>query len=191
MPDTSAATTFQTAEFDASGRRLQEVGTNSGDSDGTVVCLYSGHRIIETRDGSSNVVQQFIHGTQYIDELVMMRAIGKGDLYIHQAEGDRGGSVKDWSVIALTDLGGSLVERYIYAPYGEPTVHEETAPGDYDGDQDLDSTDRAAAEVGGACRGSSPTGACSILDLDFGQRCRQFRPDPVRRPRSRPRPPPR
>jgi glutamate synthase (NADPH/NADH) large chain len=29
--------------------------------------------LIETRDGSNNVVQQFIHGTQYIDELVMMR----------------------------------------------------------------------------------------------------------------------
>ena len=63
---------------------MKKVVTNSGDFDGTVVYLFDGHKIIETRDGSNNVVRQFIHGTQYIDELVMMRAIDKGDLYIHQ-----------------------------------------------------------------------------------------------------------
>ena len=51
------------------------------------------------------MVQQFIHGTQYIDEFVMMRAAGKGDLYVHQNA--------NWNVVALTDLGGNLVERYV------------------------------------------------------------------------------
>ncbi len=82
----SAATTFQTAEFDAQGRRMKKVVTNSGDFDGTEVYLFDGHKILETRDGSDNVVRQFIHGTRYVgnglwpDELVMMRAIDKGDL---------------------------------------------------------------------------------------------------------------
>ena len=48
--------------------------THSGDHDGTVVYWYGAWKIIETRDGSDTMVQQFIHGTQYIDELVMMRA---------------------------------------------------------------------------------------------------------------------
>jgi len=48
------------------------------------VYLYNGQQIIETRNGSNNMVQQFIHGTQYIDELVMVRVKDKGDLYVHQ-----------------------------------------------------------------------------------------------------------
>jgi hypothetical protein len=45
-----------------------------------VVYYYDGQRIVQTADGSNNMVQQFIHGTQYIDELVMMRRAGHGDL---------------------------------------------------------------------------------------------------------------
>ncbi|MBU0719700.1 MAG: hypothetical protein KJ749_15760 [Planctomycetes bacterium] len=46
---------------------MKKVATNSGEYDKEVY-LYGGHKIIETRDGSSNMVQQFIHGTRYIDE---------------------------------------------------------------------------------------------------------------------------
>ena len=62
------------------------------------------------------MVQQFIHGTQYIDELVMMRRAGRGDLYIHQDA--------NWNVIGATDLNARLVERYEYTPYGELTAHQ-------------------------------------------------------------------
>jgi RHS repeat-associated protein len=124
-----------------------------------VVYLYDGQKVIETRDGSANLVQQFIHGTQYIDELVMVRVADKGDLYVHQDA--------NWNVIGLTDLGGSLVERYDYTPYGEVTVYQETGFGDYDGDGDVDSTDRAAIETGGDCLGGSPPAACAIMDFDF------------------------
>ena len=148
--------TIQTAEFDGLGRRMKKVVTNSGDYNKTEVYLYNGHKIIETRDGSNNVVTQFIHGTQYIDELVMMRAKDKGDLYVHQDA--------NWNVIALTDLGGSVVERYIYTPYGEIQVHQETGYGDRDGDGDVDATDKGTP--GTTCTGTV-SGACRILDLDF------------------------
>ncbi len=151
--------TIQTAEYDGIGRRMKKVVTNSGDLDGTVVYFYDGWKICETRDGSNNVYQQFIHGTRYIDELVMVRVADKGDLYVHQDA--------NWNVIGLTDMGGSTVERYVLSPYGQLTVNQETGYGDYDGDGDVDATDRAAAEGGGACRGSGPSGACRILDLDF------------------------
>ncbi len=49
------------------------------------------------------MAQQFIHGTQYIDELVMMRRKDKGDLYVHQDA--------NWNVIGVSDLGGRLVEK--------------------------------------------------------------------------------
>ena len=102
------------------------------------------------------MVHQSIHGTQYIDELIMMRAAGKGDLYIHQDA--------NWNVIAATDLGGSVVERYVQTPYGELTVHQETSYGDRDGDQDVDSTDKGTP--GSTCTGTV-SGACRVLDLDF------------------------
>ncbi|UCC31409.1 MAG: RHS repeat-associated core domain-containing protein, partial [Phycisphaerales bacterium] len=160
----SGAVTFLTAEFDAKGRRIKKVVTNSGDQDGTVVYFYDGWKIIETRDGSGNLYQQFIHGTQYVDELVMMRVKGKGDLYVHQDA--------NWNVIGLTDLGGHLVERYVLTPYGEMTVYQETGYGDYDEDYDVmgdppSTSDPDYTAFTGACAGSGPTGACRILDLDF------------------------
>ncbi|MCO6437456.1 MAG: hypothetical protein J5J06_10245 [Phycisphaerae bacterium] len=60
-----------------------------GDLDATEVYYYEGWKIVEIRDGSDDMDRQFIHGTQYIDEHVMMRAAGKGDLYIHQGERSR------------------------------------------------------------------------------------------------------
>jgi hypothetical protein len=96
--------------------------------------LYDGQRIIGTQNGSNQMVQQFIHGTQYIDELVMVRVAGMGDLYVHQDA--------NWNVIGLSDLAGRLVERYVYTPYGELTVHQLTGFGDRDGDGLVDATDK-------------------------------------------------
>jgi RHS repeat-associated protein len=94
----------------------------------------------------------------------MVRVKDKSDLYVHQAEGDQGGSLKNWNVIGTTDLGRKLVERYVYSPYGELTVDQKTGFGDRDGDGDVDSTDKGT--VGVTCTGTV-TGACRILDLDF------------------------
>jgi len=150
------ARTFQTANFDGLGRRMKKAVTNSGDQDATVVYLYDGQKIIQANDGSGNMVQQFIHGTQYIDELVMVRVANKGDLYVHQDA--------NWNVIGLTDLGHHLVEHYKYTPYGELTVDQDTGYGDRDGDGIVNSTDKGT--VGVTCTGTV-SGACRILDLDF------------------------
>ena len=148
--------TIHTASYDGRGRRIKKTATNTGQHDGTVVFYYDGWKIIETRDGSGNMYQQFIHGTQYIDELVMMRVKDKGDLYVHQDA--------NWNVIALTDLGGNVVERYTYTPYGQPTVQQVTSYGDRDGDGVVDSTDKGTP--GTTCTGTV-TGSCRIVDLDF------------------------
>ncbi len=102
------------------------------------------------------MVQQFIHGTRYIDELVMVRVKSKGDLYVHQDA--------NWNVVALTDLGTHLVERYVYTPYGELIVTQETSFGDRDGDAEVDSDDKGTP--GSTCTGTV-TAECRILDLDF------------------------
>lgn len=48
-------TTLHTAEFDALGRRIEEVVSNSGDLDSTYRYWYNGQQMIEMRDGSDNV----------------------------------------------------------------------------------------------------------------------------------------
>lgn len=48
--------------------------------------------------------------------------------------------MKDCNVIGLTYLGGSLLERNVYRPYGEVTVNQKTGYGDPDGDGDVDAT---------------------------------------------------
>jgi RHS repeat-associated protein len=152
----SANVTLQTAKFDGLGRRIKKVVTSSGDFDKTEVYFYDGQQIVQINNGSGAMVQQFIHGTQYIDELVMVRVADKGDLYVHQDA--------NWNVIGLTDLGRHVVERYVYTPYGELIVHQDTGYGDRDGDQDVDSTDKGT--VGTTCTGTV-SASCRILDLDF------------------------
>jgi hypothetical protein len=98
--------TIQEAEFDGLGRRIKKTVTNSGDLDGTTVYLYNRHQIIETRNGSDEVTLQVFPHARYIDEVVGLRVKDQGRMYAHQAEGDQGGSLKDWNVTALTDLTG-------------------------------------------------------------------------------------
>ena len=153
---TDTDVTFHVREYYGDGRWSKKTVTNAGQYKGAVVPYYDGWRMLATYDGSGNPYQQFVHGTQYIDELIMMRVADKGDFYVHQDA--------NWNVIALTDLGGQVVERYSYTPYGELTVTQLTSFGDRDGDGDVDSTDKGTP--GTTCAGTL-TGACRILDLDF------------------------
>ncbi len=140
----------------SAGRRIKKTVSNSGDYDKTEVYFYDGQRMVQINNGSGAMVQQFIHGTQYIDELVMLRVKDKGDLYVHEDA--------NWNVIGTTDLGRHVVERSVYTPYGELMVHQDTGFGDRDGDQDVDSTDKGT--VGTTCTGTV-TGAQRVKDLDF------------------------
>jgi RHS repeat-associated protein len=139
--------------------------TNSGDIDGTTVYYWDKNQIVETRDGSGNVQMQVYHGTQYIDEVVGLKLADFGRVYLHQAEGDQGGSLKDYNVIAMTDLTGRTLERYYYSPYGEPEAVVNTHVFDYEGDGDLDDLDIAAATSSGVCWGDY-SGDCRRLDAD-------------------------
>jgi len=162
---------IQTAEYDGLGRRVQKVVTKSGELDGSFVYYYAdsqaggsmsgaspgGWSIVEMRDGSSNVLQQVYHGTQYIDEIVAMR-LEKGYAVVYQDA--------NWNTIATCDLAGRVLERVFTTPYGSPIIEPETFFGDYDGDGDVDSTDDASLGSGQTCWGSSPSGACRVFDFN-------------------------
>jgi len=100
--------------------------------------------IVETRNGSREVVQRMHFGTRYdlpltrrsrprrraalrhrrdasnggsrVDELVMIQTESKGRLFVHQ---DR-----SYNVVALSDMGGEVLERYVYDPHGHFTVQQ-------------------------------------------------------------------
>jgi len=99
------------------------VVSNSGDLDGTFTYYYDAlHRMIEARDGSDNLVTQVYSGTQYIDEVVSMKT-DHGYMIVNQDA--------NWNVVAAVDLGGTVLERVYYSPYGQPTFNSETFFGDY------------------------------------------------------------
>jgi hypothetical protein len=98
-------------------------------------------------NGSDEVTLQVFPHARYIDEVVGLRVKDQGRMYAHQAEGDQGGSLKDWNVTALTDLTGRVIEQYWYSPYGQLEAHVAAHPFDFDDDGDVDAQDIAAGTI--------------------------------------------
>ena len=111
--------------YDAMGRRIRKEVTNSGANDGVTDFYYDGNRVVEERDGSNVLTQQFVYGN-YIDEVLVMdrnldgdnNAIGVGDQRLHYHQDGL------FSVYAVTDETGDIIESYLYDPYGEVTVFD-------------------------------------------------------------------
>jgi len=147
-------TTIATYAYLADNRRasklvehcgLPHVANDGGDQ--TVHFYYGGMpgasggvtrwNIFETRDGSNTPLQQWVWGTQYVDELLCMdvndtHGAGTDCDPDHGAQGESGQDRRyfyhqdrNWNVIALTEYddgagtNGRIAERYAYTPYGE------------------------------------------------------------------------
>ncbi|MCG3130992.1 MAG: hypothetical protein FLDDKLPJ_01767 [Phycisphaerae bacterium] len=119
----------------ADNRRASKVVTNRGELDGTTYFFYDGLREIEERNGAEAVIQQYVWGHEYVDQLLMIRGAG-GTWFVHQDA--------NWNVIALTTPGGDVAEEVQYQPYGLPQVRRHLAFGDSDADGDVDGTDNTA-----------------------------------------------
>jgi RHS repeat-associated protein len=105
----SASLAVGSYSYDALGRRISKTTTNA-----TTIFLYDDARIIEERDAGNATVATYTYGN-YIDEvLTVTRPAPLGTLYYHQNT--------LWSVHALTDATGTVVERYTYDAYGTITV---------------------------------------------------------------------
>jgi RHS repeat-associated protein len=133
----SDSTLIAVYTYDALGRRIQKVVTNSGALNGTTGFEYDGWRSIEERNSVDALVQQYVFGVYMDEPLVMDRnlngdgtATGAGDqrLFYHQNT--------LYSVYALTDTTGKIAEGYQYDAYGRQTVFAPGANGvvDFGGD---------------------------------------------------------
>jgi RHS repeat-associated protein len=113
--------------YDALGRRIQKVVTNSGALNGTTRYYLDGLDEIEERDGTGKLTQQYVYGNGVDEVLVMDRnlvgggiATGPGNQRLFYNQNALG------SVYALTTTAGKIIEAYMYDAYGRQTV---IAPG--------------------------------------------------------------
>jgi RHS repeat-associated protein len=99
-----------TYAYDAVGRRIERT-VNDG-APRTTRFVHDRWREIEEQDGSGATQATYVHGP-YVDELITMRR-GGDDFYFH--------ADSLYNVVAVTDGGGNVVERYEYGDYGEARV---------------------------------------------------------------------
>lgn len=122
----------------AIGKRRLRRRVKGNDSGGnTTVNFYYSQKwqILEMRNGSNQATRQFVYGTQYVDEPLLMDVNqDPGTDNICDPDTDSGdrryayAQDRNWNVVALleTDDGvgtaGAAAERYTYTPYGEFVV---------------------------------------------------------------------
>ncbi|UCH95188.1 MAG: hypothetical protein JSV88_33770 [Candidatus Aminicenantes bacterium] len=99
--------------YDVLGRRIQKRVTK-GSEQKIENYYYSGHQLIEVRDGNGQVLRQYIYGYG-IDEIIRMDRYENGIVTYYYYHPDANGSVT-----AITDANGQLVERGGYDIYGMP-----------------------------------------------------------------------
>jgi RHS repeat-associated protein len=107
-----------TYSYDALGRRIEKVVTNSPGLNGTTVFYLDGNQEIEEHNGADALTQQYVYGV-YIDEPLVLDRTAAPRLFYYQNT--------LYSVYALTDTSANIVEGYQYDAYGKQTVF--TAPG--------------------------------------------------------------
>jgi len=111
-------------------RRFRKVVTNGGISgiaiNETVEFFYSNWQVIEERDGTGVVTQQYVYG-RYIDEPLTRDDRSGGQTVSDLNDGSGSDRLfyycnTQYSTFALTDETGTIVEAYQYDAYGRQTV---------------------------------------------------------------------
>ena len=151
--DDNGTTLIAEYQYDGTGRRIVkgvDDGTD-GSFDTFTHYFHSGTQVIETREGddvsgaapaaeSLEPKYQNIWSPRYVDSMILRdECDSQGDIitanriyYLSDA---------NYNVTALVNAAsGSVVERYLYTPYGTVTVLEPNFSSDGDGESDCDNT---------------------------------------------------
>ena len=104
-----------TYEYDALGRRVRK----DNGTDDIVYALLGGQVLAEYGygDAPTSATESYVYGT-YVDEPVLKVGTG-GNTFYHRNQ--------QYSIVAMTDGTGSVVERYAYSAYGDLTILDENA----------------------------------------------------------------
>ena len=130
-------TTVAIYKYDARNRRVRKVVTNKGGLNGTTRFIWGGDsdwQCLEERGSNDALVARFTYSPDYIDDV----AGQERDL---NSDGDFGDTNEVvyyhsntlFSVYALSDSSGSVIERYKYDAYGGCTVLDADGSVDSDG----------------------------------------------------------
>jgi RHS repeat-associated protein len=115
----SSGNPIETDGFDAMGRRIT-VTTYSGGTPTTTDVYYSTSGQVLEKDQSGSVVSQIVYGAGYVNSVIEVDQAtstpGTLDqrIYVQQDA--------NYNVTSITDTSGTVLERFIYSPYGEQTV---------------------------------------------------------------------
>jgi len=114
--------------YDGLGRRVRKTVSHSGDRNRQEYFYYNQRwQLLEIGDADGQARQQFVWGSQYIDEPICMDVDTGTDGNRTDATSRRFFYCQDanYNVIALRE-GGDIIERYEYDPYGSVRIIMDT-----------------------------------------------------------------
>jgi RHS repeat-associated protein len=101
-------------DYDALGRRVKSTTSGVSGAPATTVFYYDGWEVIEERDGSDALAKRYVGGGR-MDEPLRMENGSNAYFYHRSTLGN---------IVAITDINGSVVERYTYDAYGTPQFED-------------------------------------------------------------------
>jgi YD repeat-containing protein len=126
--ETAASVTIAVMQYDGLGRRIGKTITNSGKMNGTYKFFYDGQapagqaKLIETHNGSDQVIKHNVWGPTYVDELVQVAANTNpsvdGDMDVFRVILDDA----NFNIIGIMNDSHDLIERREYHAYGKRQV---------------------------------------------------------------------
>ncbi len=131
--DTQVDAPYLTYQYDALGWRIEMVD-DSGATPVTTRYYYDGRNVLAEYDENDALRRRFVNGPTYIDERVAVYDAATAQEYYYLL-------TDLYTVTALADEGGRLVESYDYDSFGKvyvTKVRSSTRDADGDGDADLD-----------------------------------------------------
>ncbi len=142
LKDSGTSNTAFTYGYDANHRRVSEATYSSGTLTETRDFYHDAGSVIEETvtpsGGSATIDRQYVWSPEYIDALLLQDRDTDGNGTLDE----RRYALTDesYSVVALTDDTGTVVERFRYDPYGNRTVLDADFTDDDDGESNSDLT---------------------------------------------------
>ncbi len=115
----ASGTAYIAFAYDALGRRIEKIVDSGGAQVEVTRYYYQDQNVILETDADEAPRRSFVHGSQYIDERVLMRLPNGQEYYYLPRE--------LYSVAALTDEDGAIVEAATYDTYGKVAVYDASA----------------------------------------------------------------
>ncbi len=107
--------------YDALGRRVTKID-RTGSNPVTTRYFYFGDNVITETGEGGTLERYYVNGPQYTDERILVNDAAAGTEYYYLPQ-------ELYTVAALADMAGLIVESYVYDAYGKLSIFEQATPG--------------------------------------------------------------